>query len=145
MNADMDQNPQGNAKPPARPIFRKLAWVIAAVSFLMTLVSVTGLMGADDRVSSTLAFLFCGFMFTTIALTGRWSVCAAKEATTRWPGQINLMLALICLLFFAQGLGEVIKPSLFHRLLGWVQIIAGGVGVIAGLVAFLQQRRQDKK
>ena len=137
--------PDSNEKPPARPLFRKLAWVIAAISFLCALVSVTGFMGDDDRLFGTLLFLFCGFVFVTIALTGYWSVHAAKEAATGLSGHTNLMLAMLCLLFFSQGLSEVIKPNFVSRLLGWVQIVAGGVGVIAGLVAFLAQRRQDKQ
>ena len=145
MNEEMNRSPQDKTKPPARPVFRKLAWVIAAISFFCALVSLTGLMGDDDRLFGALIFLFCGFLFTTIALTGRWSVCAAKEATTRLTVQTNLLLAMICLLFFAQGLGEVIKPSFLNRLLGGVQIVAGGIGMLSGLVAFLQQRKHDKQ
>lgn len=55
------------------------------------------------------------------------------------------MLAMLCLLFFLQGLDEVIKPNFVSRLLGWVQIVAGGVGMIAGVMAFLQQRKQAKQ
>jgi hypothetical protein len=92
-----------------------------------------------------LIFLFCGFIFTTIALTGYWSVSAVKEATTRSSGQTNLILAIICLLFFVQGLDEVIKPNFVNRLLGGFQIVACGIGVIAGLMAYLQQRKQAKQ
>jgi len=102
-------------------------------------------MGDDDRLFETLIFLFCGFLFMTIALTGYWSVHAAKEAAKGVSGHTNLMLALICLLFFAQGMGEVIKSNIWHRLLGGGQIVAGGVGMISGLMAFLKQRKQDKK
>lgn len=62
--------PESTEKPPARPFFRKLSWVIAAISFLCALVSVTGFMGADNRLFGTLIFLFCGFIFTTICPDG---------------------------------------------------------------------------
>ena len=47
-------------------------------------------------------------------------------------------------MFFVQGLEEVIKPSLWHRLLGWISVVAGGIGMISSLMAFLAERRQNK-
>lgn len=137
--------PESNEKPPARPIFRKLSWVIAAVNFLMALVAVTGFMGDDNRFWMTLIFLFCGLVFTTIALTGYWSAPAAKEAVTGASGSPNLILAIICMLFFVQGIDEVVKPNFVNRLLGGLQIVTGSVGMIAGVMAYLQQRKQAKQ
>ena len=135
--------PDSNQKPPARPIFRKLSWVIAAISLFCALVAMTGFMG-DDRLFGTLMFLFCGFLFTTIALTGHWSMPAAKEVS-RLPGSVNLLLAMMCLLFFLQGVDEVMNSSFLKRLLGGLMVIAGGVGAIANLMVFLKQRKQAKQ
>jgi peptidoglycan/LPS O-acetylase OafA/YrhL len=136
--------PDSNEKPPVRPIFRKLAWVVAAISFFCALVAITGFMG-EDRLSGTLVFLFCGFIFTTIALTGFWSTRSAKEVVTREAGSTNLIVAIICMLCFIQGVDEVVKANFVNRLLGWVQIVAGGVGMIAGMMVFLKQRKEAKQ
>lgn len=127
-----------NDRTVARPIFRKLAWIPAGVSFFMTLVAVTGFLGADNRLWATLLFLFTGLVFMTIALMGGMSGGIPAAGT-------NLVMGMFCLLILLSGLDEVMNPNFVKRFLGGLMVISGSVGVIANLMAYRQQRNQDKQ
>jgi hypothetical protein len=143
MNAEEDVKVQNETRPPVRPVFRKLSWLIAAVGFLMALVAVTGFCGREDRLSMTLIFLFIGFVFTTIALKGY--VTPPGSQVNKKAIQTNLVLAAFCLLCFVQGVESVLKPDFVHRLLGWITVVFGGIGIIASIVAILAERRKIAK
>ena len=130
--------PDSNEKPPVRPIFRKLAWIPAVVSFLCALVAVTGFMGADNRLWMMLIFLFCGLVFMTIALMGGTPVSAGAAT-------VNLVIGMICLLALIGGLEQLNDPSFVKRLLGGFVVITGAAGVIANLMAYRDHRKQAKQ
>ena len=68
------------------------------------------------------------------------------DDTGRTPAAMtNLILAMLCLLSFLQGVGEVMNPNYMKRLLGGMMVVAGDVGVIANLIAYRRQRKQAKQ
>lgn len=60
--------------------------------------------------------------------------------------QVNLMLALMCLLFGLTGLDNLIYPNPSDRLvrpaLGILMIVAGAIGFAVNLIVYLRQRRK---
>jgi hypothetical protein len=63
-------------KPPARPLFRKLALGVAVVCF--ALAAVTGLTGEGDGLFGPLVCLAVGFVMAAIGVTGYWPPARPK-------------------------------------------------------------------
>jgi hypothetical protein len=61
-------------RPPARPMFRKLALGVAVICFILA--AVTGLTGEGAELFGPLGCLFVGFVMAAIGATGYWP---------RWP------------------------------------------------------------
>ena len=59
-----------DSSPPARPIFRKLAIVIAILSFLLA--AAFGIFQSEDGWFPPVICLFVGFMMSVIGATGYW-------------------------------------------------------------------------
>jgi len=137
-----------DSKPPARSIFRKLAAVIAAISFLMAIVGGLGLIDKDGRLFHAMSFLFVGFMFSTIAIQGCWPPRPkqdGKPVDLSSTPQVFLTLVIMCFMILLMGIGGLIsaKPHGFvARMLDGAMVFFGGIGIISGSVAFLQARRK---
>lgn len=144
MNTEMNSSPQNETKPPARAGYRKMAWVVAIVSYLMAVVAGTGLMEKEGRLTGVAIFLFNGYIFTTIAMTGYWPF-RRPTATQPEPARRNhIFLAVACLTFCAFGLDGLLSAaghSIFRWLTNLATVVFGAIGFLASLWVLWRQRR----
>ena len=148
MNEETKPCQQCGEKPPARPIYRKLALGLAVISLLLAIVAATGLMGDGMDIYGMGLFLFLGYMFWIIARTGYWPPrhppadnpqAAAAARTYGWT-------AVFCLVICLMGVQGLVHPGkvngFVERMLNWAMLVTGGIGTVANLWAFLRQRKK---
>jgi len=147
MNAEMNSSPQGETKPPARPVYRKMAWVMAAVGYVMAVVAGLGLPDKEGRLSGVVMFLFFGYVFTTIAMTGYWPlrkpVVPRSEPSTR----NYIFLAFICRVFCVTAADELrfaAAHGVMHRLMNLITLFFGSIGFVSSLWVLWRGRRKTQ-
>jgi len=109
--------PVRDEKPPARPVFRKLAIGVAVVCFILAVVFVFA--PIEEKAFPVVVYLFVGFVMAVLGLTGHWPPARSlgRSLVGRVPPVISGLVFVGALVFVVlmaiQGYWEWLVPSLF--------------------------------